>query len=168
MYLDRVKEGYARKSAYMWHGPFRVIEKYGEHAVRLEVQGTPYRLFLLVLISKLKLRRNFPDRPVARLEVEENERVDFDEALLPEDSWEGNLAEGEYEVDSTRGVRPGWKTRFGRTHRQFLVRWKGHDDETWVDEANLNCGTLLQEFERDQAKLHRFEVVQLHEEEPRG
>ena len=25
--------------------------------------------------------------------------VDFDEALLPEDSWEGDLAEDEYEVE---------------------------------------------------------------------
>lgn len=24
LYWDRVKEGYARKVAYMWHGPFRV------------------------------------------------------------------------------------------------------------------------------------------------
>ena len=80
----------------MWHGSFRVTEKCGEHAVRLEVQGTPYRLFPHVHISKFKLIRNLPEQPVARLEVEETERVNFDEALLPDDSWKGNLAEGEY------------------------------------------------------------------------
>ena len=72
-----------------------MIEKCREHAVRLEVQGSPYRLFPLVHISKLKLVRSFTNRPVARQEVEETERVDFDEAVLPEDIWEGNLAEGE-------------------------------------------------------------------------
>ena len=143
----------------MWHGPFRVIEKCEKHAVRLEVRGTPYRLFSPVRISKLKLVRSFPDRPVARLEVEETERLNFNEALLLENSWEGNLAEEESEVDSIRDVRSGWKTRYGRTHRQFLVRWKGHKEETWVDEANLNCGALLQSFERDRARRNRFEVM---------
>ena len=47
-------------------------------------------------ISKLKLVRKFRDRPIARLQVEVTERLDFDGALIPEDSWEGNLAEGEY------------------------------------------------------------------------
>ncbi|POM72982.1 LOW QUALITY PROTEIN: Reverse transcriptase, partial [Phytophthora palmivora] len=37
LYLDRVKEGYARKLAHMWHGPFRVLELVEEHAVRLEI-----------------------------------------------------------------------------------------------------------------------------------
>lgn len=41
LYLDRVKEGYARKLAHMWHGPFRVAEMCGDHAARLEIAGTP-------------------------------------------------------------------------------------------------------------------------------
>ena len=129
-----------------------MIEKCGEHAVRLEVRGTPYRLFPLVHESKLKPVRSFPDRTATHLEVEETERVDFDEALLPEDSWESELTEGEYEVDSIRDVRSGRRTRYGRVHRQFLVRWKGHKKETWVDEAKLNCGALLQGFECDRAR----------------
>ena len=39
--LDRVKDGYARKLAHMWHEPFQVVEKCGDHAVRLAVAGTP-------------------------------------------------------------------------------------------------------------------------------
>ena len=92
MYLNLVKKGYPRRVAHMWHGPFRVIEKCGKHSVRLEVQGTPYRLFPLVYISKLKLVRSIPDLPIARLHVKEIGRVDFDEALLPKAIWEGNLA----------------------------------------------------------------------------
>ena len=122
----------------------------------------------LVHISKLKLVKKILDRPVARLEVEETKRVDFDKALLPEDNWGDNLAEGQYEVDSIRFVQSGRKTRYGRTQRQFLVRWKGHSDETCVDEENLNCSALLQKFERDGANRNRLEVMQVHEDELRG
>ena len=86
LYLDRMKDGYARKLAHMWHGPFRVRELCGRHAVRLEVSGTSYRLFLLVHISKLKRVKIFLDRPRNQLNVEEADRLDFDESMLPEDS----------------------------------------------------------------------------------
>ena len=54
LYLDRVKEGFARKLSNMWNGPFRVAEKCSDHAVRLEIAGKPYRLYPMVHISKLK------------------------------------------------------------------------------------------------------------------
>ena len=63
LFLDRVKEGYARKSAHMWHGPFRVTEILGDHAARLETAGIEYRGFPLVHVSKMKPVRVFPDRP---------------------------------------------------------------------------------------------------------
>lgn len=163
LYLDRVKEGYARKLAHMWHGPFRVIEMCGDHAVRLEIAGTPYRLFPVVHISKLKRVKMFPDRPKNALTVEDGNRFDFDEALLPEDSWMGDLEEGEFEVEKIVDVRSNRKTRFGRIHRQYKVFWKGHADPSWVDEADLNCGALLQEFERGVISRNRFEVMQSHE-----
>ena len=165
LYLDRVKVGYARKLAHMWHGPFRVADKCGDHAVRLEIAGTPYRLFPVVHVSKLKPVRVFPERPANLLNVEEADRVDFDEALLPEDSWEGDLEEGEFEVEKIIDVRSGRKTRYGRVHRQFLVHWKGYSDPSWIDEADLNCGAMLEEFERNRISRNRFEVMQSHEEE---
>ncbi|OWY96405.1 reverse transcriptase [Phytophthora megakarya] len=45
LYLDRIKEIYARKLAHMWHGPFRVTELIGNHAARLETAGSGYRIF---------------------------------------------------------------------------------------------------------------------------
>ena len=164
LYLDRMKEGYARKLAHMWHGPFRVADVCGDHAVRLEIAGTPYRLFPVVHVSKLKQVKVFPDRPKNQLTLDEADRMDFDEALLPEDSWEGDLDVNEFEVDRIVDMRSGRKTRYGRVHRQFLVHWKGYDEPSWVDEADLNCGALLQEFDRDQAKRNRFGVMQTHEE----
>ena len=102
---DRVNEGYARKLAQMWHGPFRVIDKCGDHAVRLEIAGTPYQVFPVVHVSKLKLVRLFPDRPMEQLRISEADRVDFDEALLPEDSWVGDLAEDEFKVEIITDMR---------------------------------------------------------------
>ncbi|POM77133.1 Hypothetical protein PHPALM_5530 [Phytophthora palmivora] len=63
LYLERIKEGYARKLAHMWHDPFRVLELVDEHVVRLEIAGTEYRLFPAVHVSKIKPVRQFLDRP---------------------------------------------------------------------------------------------------------
>ncbi|GMF40035.1 unnamed protein product [Phytophthora fragariaefolia] len=121
LYLDRVKEGYARKLVHMWHGPFRVAAVNDTHAVRLEIAEMEYRLFPIVHTSKLKPVRNFPDRPKVPLVIEDQDRFDFDEALLPEDSWGASLAEGEYEVERITDMRSGRRTRYGRTMREFLV-----------------------------------------------
>ena len=56
-----------------------------DHAVKLEIAGTPYQVFSVVQVSQLKLVRLFSYRPMKRLRVNEAERVDFDEAPLPED-----------------------------------------------------------------------------------
>jgi hypothetical protein len=117
-----------------------------------------------VHVSKLKLVRSFPDRPKVQLVDPEVDRFDFDEAILPEDSWETALDDDEYEVERIADVRSGRRTRYGRVHREFLVHWKGYDEPTWVDEADLNCGALLREFERSRVNRNRFNVMQSHEE----
>ncbi|POM72381.1 Reverse transcriptase [Phytophthora palmivora] len=165
LYLHRVKEGFARKLARMWHGPFRVAELIGNHAARLETTGWGYRIFPIVHLSKLKQVKTFPDRPVETLTIEEWDRVDFDEALLPEDSWEMPLGDGEFEVEQIIDVRSGRRTRYGRVHKEYKVRWKGYEEPSWVDEADLNCGALLHEYERDRTSRNRFSVMQSHEEE---
>uniref|UniRef100_H3H4X9 Integrase catalytic domain-containing protein n=1 Tax=Phytophthora ramorum TaxID=164328 RepID=H3H4X9_PHYRM len=151
LYLDRVKEGYARKLTHMWHGPFRVREMIGPYAARLEMAGdslelssdderiamvrydamlldqgtvwkldaggpyaarlemagTEYRLFPIVHVSELKAVKVFPDRPDVTLATDESGRFDFDEALLPEDSWEGSRSDDEFEVERIADVRSG-------------------------------------------------------------
>ena len=114
----------------MLHGPCRVKELCGRRAVRLEISNTPYRLFPLVHISKLKRVKTFPDRPKHLLNVEEADRLDFDESLLSEDSWERTLDEDKFEVEKILDVRSGRWTRFGRVQRQYLVQWKGSVDPT--------------------------------------
>ena len=131
----------------------------------MEISRTPYRLFPIVHVSKLKLVVQFPDRPGNVLVADCEDRVDFDESLLPEDSWENELAADEYEVEKILDVRSGSKTRYGRVHRQFFIQWKQHNDPTWIDEADLNCGALLQDFERIRASQNQFEAMQSWEEE---
>ena len=33
----------------------------------------------------------------------------------------------------------------------------------WIDEADLNCGAMLQEFDRDRASRNRFKAMQSKE-----
>ncbi|OWY92685.1 reverse transcriptase [Phytophthora megakarya] len=139
LYLDRVKPGYARKLAHLWHGPFRVAEL-------------------------LKPVHEFPSRPELRLTVPAEERFDFDEELLPEDSWETHDADDDvYEVEQILDVREGRTTRYGRT-RRFRVKWRGYRETSWVDELDLNCGGLLYDFLRKRTGRSRFEVMQSHED----
>ncbi|GMF48996.1 unnamed protein product [Phytophthora fragariaefolia] len=163
LYLDRVKEGYARKLAHLWHGPFRVLQLVGDHAARLETAGTECRLFPIVHLAKLKPVRQFPDRPGTTLTVDEAGRFDFDEALLPGDSWEMPLGEDEFDLDRIADMRAGRRTRYGRVHREFLVYWKGYENPSWVDEADLNCGALMREYERRLVNRNRFHVMQSQE-----
>ncbi|OWZ08634.1 LOW QUALITY PROTEIN: hypothetical protein PHMEG_00018793 [Phytophthora megakarya] len=132
LYLDRVKEGYARKLAHLWHGPFRVAEKINEFSVKLEIADTGYQIFPV----------DFPGQPRVELTVDEADRLDFDEFLLPEDSWVPDLGADEYEVERISDVRSGKKNRFGRIYREFLVHWARYDEPTWVDEADLNGGAI--------------------------
>ena len=55
--------------------------------MRLDISNTPYRLFPLVHLSKRKRVKIFLDQLRNRLSVKEADSLDFDESLLPEDSW---------------------------------------------------------------------------------
>ena len=129
----------------------------------MEIAGTPYRLFQVVHISKLKKVKTYPDRPTNALRVTEADQVLFDEAILPEYIWKDDLEDNEYEVERIADVRSGRKTRFGRIHRQLLVYWKGCSDSEWVDEAGLYCGDLLLDFDCSRASRNRFEVMHSNE-----
>ncbi|OWY91081.1 LOW QUALITY PROTEIN: reverse transcriptase [Phytophthora megakarya] len=136
LYLDRVKEGYARKLAHMWHGPFRVTELIGNHAARdcrLKVSDLPDCTSVEAEASV-----NVPGSAEGCVEYRRR-RSDFDEELLPDDSWDTPLDEDEFEVERIA-------------------------DPTWVDEADLNCAALLYEYERGRTSRNRFNVMQSHEE----
>ncbi|OWZ03779.1 hypothetical protein PHMEG_00024432 [Phytophthora megakarya] len=140
------------------------LDRIGEYAVKLEIARSAYHIFPIVYVAKIKPVREFPDRPVVRLVMQYQDRLDFDEALLPGDSWIQDRDPDEYEVEKISDMRTGRKTRYGRILREFLVHWRGYEDPTWIDEADLNCGAILHEFLRDRANQNRFGVMQSHEE----
>ena len=72
-------------------------------------------------LSRLIQLRIFPERPKDGLVVEEGDRFNIDDSILPEYSWEGDLDEGEFKVKKIMDVRSGRKTRYGRVHQQFMV-----------------------------------------------
>ena len=74
------------------------------------------------------------------------------------------MDEDKFEFEKILDVRSGRRIRFGRLQRQYLVQWKGSVDPTWIDEVDLNCGTVLQEFDRDRVSKNRCKVMQSHED----
>ncbi|KAJ8537588.1 hypothetical protein ON010_g13007 [Phytophthora cinnamomi] len=129
----------------MWHGLFRVAEVINIYAVRLEIAASQTAQ---AFASRLKTK-------IDSISTKGYSR---------KNSWDAVLADDEYEVERIADMRSGRRTRYGRTLREVLVHWKGYDEPTWVDEADLNCGALLHDYLREQANRHRFEVMQSHED----
>ncbi|OWY96338.1 hypothetical protein PHMEG_00033418 [Phytophthora megakarya] len=107
-----------------------------------------YRFYPVVHVSRLKMVEEFGDRPSTRLtqEVDEASRLDFDEELLPEDSWEPDHVAGEFEVEAILDDRTPLSTSTERAVREFKVKWVGYDDPTWEPASNLSCGGLLYDY----------------------
>ncbi|OWZ08794.1 reverse transcriptase [Phytophthora megakarya] len=98
LYLARVRPGLTKKLAHLWHGPFRILEKGSDYRYRLQVEGTEYRFYPWVHVSRLKPRAKYPERPLEAMNIPEDDG--FDAALLREDSWEPDEGSGEYEVEA--------------------------------------------------------------------
>ncbi|POM73960.1 Hypothetical protein PHPALM_9140 [Phytophthora palmivora] len=133
LYMERVKPGLTKKLAHRWHGPFRVKRKVEEFAYELELADrSGYRFYPVVHVSRLKAVNEFGSRLKSRLtpEVTEETRLDFDEELLPEDSWEPDQLAGEYEVEAILDDRVPLSTSTERAPREFKVKWLGYDEPT--------------------------------------
>ncbi|OWZ23050.1 reverse transcriptase [Phytophthora megakarya] len=113
----------AKKLAQLWHVPFRVAEKIGGYAVKLEIAGSMYGIFPVVHVSTIKPVRMFPDRPVAHIMESDTDRVKFDETLLPEDSWIQDRDLDEYEVDRISDMRTGKRTRYAGVDMKIRHGW---------------------------------------------
>ncbi|OWY91985.1 hypothetical protein PHMEG_00039191, partial [Phytophthora megakarya] len=164
---DRVKAGFetgdssaivSRKLAHLWHGPFRIDEIHDDFRVKLKIPGTGYRVNPWVYISRRKPRALFPKRPTSEIQVSEDDG--FDAALLPEDSWEPDTAQDEYEVEQSWS--PGGLNR----SREYLIKWKGFTDPEWIPLAQLNCGALLYEFDQGAKARARFQAMQAGDDHP--
>ncbi|KAG3234112.1 hypothetical protein PI124_g20831 [Phytophthora idaei] len=124
------------------HGPFRIKAKVEEFAYELELPDRRgYRFHPVVHVSRLKPATEFEDRPTVRLapEVEEKHRTDFDEELLPEDSWEQVPATDEFEVEAILDDRVPVPTGTERPVREFKIKWAGYDEPSWEPVSILSC-----------------------------
>ncbi|KAK1940726.1 Retrovirus-related Pol polyprotein from transposon opus [Phytophthora citrophthora] len=165
LYIPKVQTGLSRKLAHMWHGPFRIDEMLDDFRVRLKVEDTGYRVNPWVHVSRLKPRALFPRRPTMELEIPDDD--DFDAALLPEDSWEPDTENDEYEVEKILDTRWSKRTRTSRRLREYLVKWKGYDETEWLPLSKLNCGALLYEFNQSARARARFQTMQAGDDHPR-
>jgi hypothetical protein len=162
VFIERVKEGCAKKLAHLWHGPFRVSELLGDHACRLEIPGAEYRIFPVVHVARLKLCKDPSLRPADRLRVDPDARFDFDEALLPSDSWDPEEDDDEFEITKVLDMRISQATRSSRRRRQYLVQWQQEGSTpSWVDEDEIRYGGLLFDFHRENRARHRLEMMEL-------
>ncbi|KAI9998228.1 hypothetical protein PInf_002573 [Phytophthora infestans] len=168
LYMERVKPGLTKKLAHQWHGPFRIKRKVEEFAYDLELPDrSGYRFYPVVHVSRLKAVNEFNSRPNTRLVLDAtNEaRLDFDEELLPEDSWEPDQVAGEYEVEAILDDRTPLTTSTERAVREFKVKWVGYEDTTWEPSSNLSCGGLLYDYLRAKKSENRLQMAQVADED---
>ncbi|GMF61064.1 unnamed protein product [Phytophthora fragariaefolia] len=168
LYMERVKAGLTKKLAHRWHGPFRIKKKVEEYAYELELPDrSGYRFHPVVHVSRLKPVNEFQSRPTTRLapDISEQTRLDFDEELLPEDSWEPDQLAGEYEVETILDDKTPLSTSTERPVREFLVKWVGYDEPTWEPASNLSCGGLLYDYLRHKRSEQRLQMVQVADED---
>ena len=78
----------------------------------------------------------------------ETDRFDFNEELLPENSWEPGKVSGRYEVEAIVDGNLPLSTSIGRTQRRFLVKWKVYDTLTLEPLSNLSCGGFSYDYLR--------------------
>ncbi|GMF44554.1 unnamed protein product [Phytophthora fragariaefolia] len=168
LYMERVKPGLTKKLAHCWHGPFRVKRKVEEYAYELGLPDrSGYVFYPVVHVSRLKAVKEFGDRPKVRLtrELTDEARLDFDDELLPEDSWEPDSLAGAYEVEFILDDRRPMETSTRRSVREFLVKWVGYDKLTWEPMTNLSCRGLLYDYLREKRSSQRFQMVQVADED---
>ncbi|OWY98930.1 hypothetical protein PHMEG_00030169 [Phytophthora megakarya] len=164
LYIPKVQPGLSRKLAHLWHGPFRIDEVHDDFRVKLKIDGTGYRVNPWVHVSRLKPRVLFPKRPIDEINLDEND--DLDAELLPEDRWEANNQDDEYEVERILDLRWIKRTRTSRRTREYLVKWKGYVDPEWIPLAQLNCGALLYAFNQGARARARFRALQAGDDHP--
>ena len=113
-------------------GPFRVIEKIGKLAYRLELPPT-IKIHNIISVAHLEPATNPTDDPYSRAR-QESPPI---------------LVDGQEKWEIERILRKR-VTRRGRGHRtEYLVRWVGYgpQDDTWISERNLgNAREILRDF----------------------
>ncbi|GMF18361.1 unnamed protein product [Phytophthora lilii] len=115
---DRIKAG------------FEVGDTVWLYIPNLKVTDTGYSVSPWVHVSRLKPRALSLNNPTGQIDVDEDD--DFDAAFLPEDSWETDNANDEYEFETSLDLRWSNRTRTSKRSREYLIKWKGCADPKWI------------------------------------
>ncbi|OWZ07626.1 LOW QUALITY PROTEIN: hypothetical protein PHMEG_00019961 [Phytophthora megakarya] len=82
------------------------------------------------LVKKLAHRWHGPFRMKRKVGEIRDARLDFDEELLPEDSWEAAAVDGKFEVEAILDDRTPISASTARLLREFEVKWVGYESTT--------------------------------------
>ena len=116
-----------------WLGPFKITQKIGQVAYRLDLPASMSRIHPVFHVSKLA-------------EYKSNGTV---QPPPPPVELEGEL---EYTVECILDKRI-WKIR-RKSYTEYLIKWTGygHEHNSWEPMSNMaNCSELVQEFENQYA-----------------
>ncbi|GMF39738.1 unnamed protein product [Phytophthora lilii] len=162
LFMERVKPGLTKKLAHRWYRPFRIKRKVEENLP----DKAGYRFYPVVHVSRLKAVSEDDRRPTVELVdgLSEDERFDFDEELLPEDSWEPEAGDDKYIVEVILDDRWPISTGTERRQREFYVKWWGYDEPTWEPISNLSCGGILFDYLLQRKREDRLQMVQVADE----
>ncbi|GMF32530.1 unnamed protein product [Phytophthora fragariaefolia] len=75
-------------------------------------------------------------------ELSETKRLDFDKELLPEDSWEPDENDDQFEVEAIVDDALPLSNSTSRAQRRFEVKWVGYDEPSWEPLSKLFCVRL--------------------------
>ncbi|PFH55403.1 hypothetical protein XA68_18403 [Ophiocordyceps unilateralis] len=125
----KVADGRPAKLAEKKTGPFKILERIGHEAYRLDLDGS---LNIHPVVSVTQLRPAEP--PEARPGAEPGT-----------DQWE---------VDRILDVRQRKRGR-GKARTEFLISWKGWPSNynTWVAETDFNAPELIKEFRQQRQEM---------------
>ena len=118
------------------YGPYKITEKIGTVAYRLDIPETMkvHNVFHIDLLMPYKETEAYGTPFTRRPPIIDNK-------------------EEEYEVETIRDAR-----RYGRTRKlQYLVHWKGYpnSNDSWIDHKDLHAPELLKEFYTNSATAGR-------------
>ena len=139
-------------------------ERISDSIYEQDTNGTGYKVFPTAHISRLKRKFEAPFRPDAALVNDRMERFDFDEALLPEDSWLPDEEDGEYEVEQILDKKIE-RLANGKRVTRYHIKWKGYEETSWEPEENLSCGALLYAFDQKFRAKQRYNAMLADEED---
>jgi transposase InsO family protein len=124
------------KTSQQFVGPFRILERVGRLAYRLDLP-TAWRIHPVLSIAHLEPVPNPASDPYGRA------RPDHPPAVQVESGEDGH-----FEID--RIIRKRDSKRGGKTKTEYLIRWKGYgpEDDSWFSKKDLaNASDLVRDYE---------------------